>query len=42
MEEERGVYGVVVGNLRKRDQWGDPGIGGRVDLHGSSGSGMWG
>jgi hypothetical protein len=30
MREERGVYRVCWGNLRERDQWGDPGIGGRI------------
>jgi hypothetical protein len=30
--EERGVYRVLVGNLRERDHWGDPGVGGRIIL----------
>jgi hypothetical protein len=30
--EERGVYKVLVGNLRERDHWGDPGIDGRMYL----------
>jgi hypothetical protein len=28
----RGVYGVWRGNLRERDHWGDPGVGGRIIL----------
>jgi hypothetical protein len=24
------VYRILVGNLRERDQWGDPGIDGRI------------
>jgi hypothetical protein len=24
------VYRVLVGNLRERDHWGDPGVGGRI------------
>jgi hypothetical protein len=27
-----GVYRVLVGNLRERDHWGDPGVGGRIIL----------
>jgi hypothetical protein len=26
MGEERGVYRILVVNLRKRDHWGDPGV----------------
>jgi len=32
MGEERGVYGVWWGNLRIRDQLGDPGVDGRIIL----------
>jgi hypothetical protein len=32
MGEKRGVYRVLVGNLRERDQWGDPGVDGRIIL----------
>jgi hypothetical protein len=32
MEEGRGVHRDLVGNLRKRDHWGDLGIGGRIIL----------
>jgi hypothetical protein len=32
MEEGRGVYRVLVGNLRERDRWGDPGIDGWIIL----------
>jgi hypothetical protein len=32
MGERRGVYWVLVENLRVRDHWGDPGIDGRVIL----------
>jgi hypothetical protein len=32
MGERRGVYRVLVGNLRERDHLGDPGIGGRIIL----------
>jgi hypothetical protein len=32
MCERRGVYRVLVGNLRERDYWGDPGVDGRVIL----------
>jgi hypothetical protein len=28
MGEGRGVYRALVGNLRERDQWGDPGVDG--------------
>ena len=30
--EGRGVYRVLVGNLRERDNWVDPGIDGRIIL----------
>jgi hypothetical protein len=29
---ERDVYSVLVGNLRERDHWGDPGLVGRIIL----------
>ena len=32
MGEGRGVYTVMVGNLRKRDHLGDPGVDGRIIL----------
>src|SRR5215510_5829237 len=32
MGEERGLYSVLVGNVRERDHWGDPGIDGRIIL----------
>jgi hypothetical protein len=32
MGEGRGVYRVLVGNLRERDRWGDPGVYGRIIL----------
>jgi hypothetical protein len=32
MGEEREVYRVLVGNLRGRDQWGDPGVDWRIIL----------
>ena len=32
MGEERGVYGVLVGNWRERDHWGDLGIDGWIIL----------
>ena len=30
--EGRGMYRVLVGNLRKRDHWGDPGVDGSIIL----------
>jgi len=30
--ERRGVYRVLVGNLRERDHLGDPGVDGRIIL----------
>ena len=32
MGEGRGVYRVLVGNMRERDHWGDPGVDGRIIL----------
>ena len=32
MGEGRGVYRVLVGNLRGRDRWGDQGVDGRIIL----------
>jgi hypothetical protein len=32
MGEERGVIGLLWGNLRERDHWRDSGIGGRIIL----------
>jgi hypothetical protein len=32
MGEGRGVYRVLVGNLRERDHWGDPRVDGRIIL----------
>jgi hypothetical protein len=32
MAERRGVYRVLVGNLREGDHWGDPGVDGRIIL----------
>jgi hypothetical protein len=34
--------GSWLGNLRARDDLGDPGVDGRIILNGSSGSGIWG
>jgi hypothetical protein len=30
--EDRGLYRVLVGSLRERDYWGDPGVDGRIIL----------
>jgi hypothetical protein len=32
MWERRGVYRVLVGNLREREYWGDPGVEGGIIL----------
>jgi len=32
MGEGRGVYRVLVGNLKEGDHWGDPGVDGRIIL----------
>jgi hypothetical protein len=32
MGEERGVYRVLVGNLKERAHWGNPGVDGRIIL----------
>jgi hypothetical protein len=32
MEEERGVYTVLVGKPRERGHWGDPDVDGRIIL----------
>ena len=32
MGEERGLYGVLVGNRRERDHWGDLGVDGWIIL----------
>jgi hypothetical protein len=32
MGEVRGVYRFLVGKLRERDHWGDPGVDGRIIL----------
>jgi hypothetical protein len=32
MGERRGVYKGLVGNVRERDHWGDPGVDGRIIL----------
>jgi hypothetical protein len=32
MREGEGVYKVLVGKLRERDHWGDPGVEGRIIL----------
>jgi hypothetical protein len=40
---ERGACtGFWWGNLRERDQWGDPDVDGRITVDGSSKSTMWG
>jgi hypothetical protein len=41
IRKRRGVYRVLAGNLRERDQFEDPSIDGRTIYDGSSGSGMW-
>jgi len=44
MGQRRGVYSVLVGNLRERDHLGDPGIDGRVILRWilrKLGAGVW-
>jgi hypothetical protein len=44
MSERRGVYRVLVGNLRERDHLGDPGVDGRIILRWFFrmwGLGMW-
>ena len=44
MGEGRGVYRVLVGNLRGRDHWGDPNADGRIILRWIFGKreGLWG
>jgi len=42
MRKSRGVYRVLVENLRERDYFEDLGVDGRIIYDGSSGSGMWG
>jgi hypothetical protein len=32
MGEGRGVYRVLMENLRKREHWGDPGVDGKIIL----------
>jgi hypothetical protein len=32
MVEGRGVYRVLLGSLRERDRWGEPGVDGRIIL----------
>ena len=32
MEDQMGVYRVLVGNLKETDHWGDPGADGRIIL----------
>jgi hypothetical protein len=32
MREKRGEYRILIGNLRGRDHWGDPGVEGRIIL----------
>jgi len=41
MGERRGVYRVLVGNLRERDHLGDQVVGGRIILRWIFKSGMW-
>jgi hypothetical protein len=48
IREERGIYRVLVGNLRESDHLEDPGLDGRTGLDGRIifrwiiGSGIWG
>jgi hypothetical protein len=32
MGERKGVYMILVGSLRERDHWGDPGVDGNIIL----------
>jgi hypothetical protein len=42
MEDRRGVYRGLVGKPEEKNHLGDPGIDGRIILHGSSGIGCEG